>query len=271
MPDDGLDFGYDSYLSQVPEAIRSQIEPAFKSYSENLQNSYKTEHEAFSPYREFEDQGWTPDHVGLGLNILNELNNNPRRIFDALVENNPEFLQHVQQQQTGNQLQQQFQQQQQQNQLPFPNNNQQQNNWDTGLPPELVERMNQQEQIINLMFQGFQQDREWRQQQEAQSQESKELQQFEAELDKIAPKDKYPRDFIYAYVAQGKTPQEAVKSYTDWYTAEQAKWRGNGAPLVAPGSGGGSVHEPVDTSKLSDTARKDLIVQYLNAANQQAG
>lgn len=268
MPD--LDFGYESYLSQVPEALREQIEPAFKSYSEKLAGEYKTEADQFKPYREFEEQGWEPEHVGVGLNLLKQLNDNPQVVLDAILQEYPQLQQGLQQQQNTNQLQQTMQQQQQQNQLPFPNNgNTNGNTSDMDLPPALLERMDQQEKIINLMFQGFQQQQDRYAQQQTMEQEQNELKAFNAELDKVAPSDKYPRDFILSYISQGQTPDQAVKSFESWYSSEQAKWRGGNAPLVAPGSGGGMPAEPIDTSKLSSLDRRNLITQYLEAANRQ--
>lgn len=249
-----IDFGYDSYLSQVPEALREQIEPAFKSYSEKIADDYKTQFESVKPYKEFEDQGWTPEHVGVGLNLLKEMSENPQRVYEVLVNEYPQLAQQQQQTPVTPET----------TQTPATNAG-----WASDLPPELVQRLDQQEQIIQLMYQGLQQNQTEVQQRAQQEQEQQELRQFEAELDKIAPADKYPRDFILSYIARGQSPQEAIKSYSDWYSSEQTRWRSNGAPLVAPGSGGGIPSEPINTAKLNDRDRKDLITQYLENANRQ--
>lgn len=255
MPDEneGLDFTYDSFLGQVPEAIRDQIEPAFKAYRDNLESGYNTQSEQFKPYQQIEEQGWTPEHVNVGLSLLQQINDNPQTVFNALVQEYPELTQ---------QLQQQMPEQPPQ----FP---QQNNNSSMDIPPELQQRLDQQEQIIQLMYKGFEQQQQALANQQSAEQEAQEIKQFNDLLDKTAPSDKYHRPFILSYIAQGQTPDQAVKSYNDWQTSEQQRWRSNGAPLVAPGSGGGLPSEPVDTSKLNDKDRASLITQYLEAANRQ--
>lgn len=257
MPEDsdGLDFSYDSYLGQVPESIRSQIEPAFKSYRDSLESGYTNQTQQFEPYKQIEDQGWTPEHVNVGLNLLQQLNDNPQVVFDALVKEYPELTQQMQQQMP------EFQQSTPQFQ--------QNNGTGMDIPPELQQRLDQQEQVIQLMYKGFEQQQQALAERQSSDQEQQELKQFNELLDKTAPSDKYHRPFILSYIAQGQTPDQAVKSYNDWQTSEQQRWRSNGAPLVAPGSGGGLPSEPIDTSKLNDKDRRDLITQYLEAANRQ--
>lgn len=252
-----INFDYDSYLSQVPEALREQIEPAFKSYKDNLESGYKTFSESVQPYKEFEDQGWTPEHVGVGLDLLKQLNENPERVYNALLENYPQLAQQ--------------QQPQQPQQIPGQQQTPANPSWAQDLPPELVQRMDQQEQLIQLMFQGMQQQQGELTQRQQQEQEAQQLKEFEAELDKVAPQDKYPRHFILSYITQGQSPQEAIQSYTNWYTSEQSRWRNGNAPLVAPAGGGGLPSEPIDTSKLKDIDRRNLITQYLENANRQNG
>lgn len=245
---------YAQYLAQVPEGLREQIEPAFKSYHDEIAEKNKD----YEPFREVLDQGWTPDHVTVGLNLLQELNTNPQRIFQALVDQDPSLLQ-------------QFAPQQIQPTGPpaytAPNNTPPKGFED--LPPELLEWKAQQEEMTRLLFQGFTEQQQLTQQQQQAQQEQAELSQFKTHLDKVAPEDKYPRQFILSFVAQGQAPEEAVKSYESWRQQELSQQRALGAPLIAPAGGGGLPSEPIDTSKLSESARKNLMVQYLEAANRQ--
>lgn len=250
----GLDLAYESFLGQVPEALRTQIEPAFKAYNEDIQGKVKQ----FEPFNEILSQGWTPDHVNVGLNLLQELNTNPQRIFQALADEHPELLQ-------------QF--------APAP----QQTNPGTlsqqtppvasagleDLPPALIERMNQQEELINLLYKGFSENQQQTAAQQQAAQEAQELAQFKQQLDQIAPEDKYPRQFILSYVANGQSPQDAVKSFEAWKTQELSAQRAAGAPLIAPAGGGGLPSEPINTAKLNDEQRKALMVSYMEAARQQ--
>lgn len=252
--EDGLDYSYDSYVSQVPEALRGQVEPAFKAYSEGIQGKVTEQLGQYEPYKEFIEQGWEPQHVGMGLNLLQQLSEDPQKIYEALVNEYPNLVQ-----QTPQQQQQTPQGQQQQTYDPA----------DYNLPPELTQRLDQQEQLIQLLSQGFMQTQQASQQAAQQQQEQAELAQFTEELDKIAPSDKYPRHFILSYIAQGQSPTEAVKSFSDWQTSQFQQRNGQSAPLIAPASGGGLVSEPIDTAKLTDVQRRDLMTRYLEAANQQ--
>lgn len=272
-----LDFGYDSYLGQVPESLRDQIEPAFKQYRENLENGYNSYAEKYKPYAEIEEMGWTPEHVGLGLNVLQQLNTQPQTVVDAIVQEHPEVLQQYLQSQ-GIQSAPQFSGlpgngiNGQPGQGSVPGIPQGQNNGgssDFDVPPALQQRLDQQEQVIQLIYKGLQQQQEDLTRNRQQEQEQQELQQFNQMLDKIAPQDKFHRPLILSYISQGMEPDQAVKSYQEFMNTQQAQWRGGNAPLVAPGSGGGMPTEPVDTSKLSMSDRKNLIVQVLEAANRQ--
>jgi hypothetical protein len=250
---DGLN--YDSYLAQVPESLRDQIKPAFDSYSEQIKNKVQENVGSLSQFKEIAEVGWTPDHVNVGLNLLQTLNDNPEQIFQALVQENPDLLKLVQQQQPGLVT------------PPAPVNTPP-GQTDFNVDPAIDGRIAQMEKVVELLAQGFQQNQQLTAQQQQAMQEQQELQQFEAELNKVAPEDKYPRPFILSYIAQGQTPQEAVKSFSDWQTSYAQQLRSNGAPLVAPAGGGGLPSEPVDTSKLSDRDRRDFITQYLEAANR---
>ena len=253
----GLDFSYDSYLGQVPEGLRGQIEPSFKQYSEGIEKAVKEQIGQYEPYKEILDQGWQPEHINVGLQFLQMANDNPERIIQGILEEHPELLQ----------------------QIPGLNNTppvvpgQQTppstDDSELNLPPQLLERMNQQEQLIQLLFQGYQQNQQQTQEQQQVAQEQAELQQFTQELDKIAPSNKYPRHFILSYISQGQSPEQAVKSFSDWRTSEFQRQNAGATPLVAPANGGGLPSETVDTSKLTSQQRRDLMVQYLEQANQQ--
>jgi len=261
---DGLDFGYDSYISQVPEAIRGQIEPAFKTYAETIKNKFGEYDQQYAPFKEITEQGWTPEHVNVGLNLLQQLNTNPDVVYQALLQEYPHLAQQAGAQQVNQQIG-----QLQQNPGQLPNTTPPAGGELGDIPPELQTRLDQQEEIIQLLYKGFQQQQEGLVSQQAQQREQAELAQFQTELDKIAPSDKYNRDFILAYVAKGATPQQAVEQYTQWETGYQQRLRSNGTPLVAPAGGGGLPSEPIETSKLSDVQRRQLITNYLEAANSQ--
>ena len=249
---DGLDWTYDSYLTQVPEGLRGQIEPAFKSYSEKLQESVKGQLGDLAPFKEIVDTGWTPEHVNMGLQLLQQLDQNPQQVFQGLIQEYPDLVKTIQQQPQSQQI------------VPEAPGQVDQN-----IDPALDGRLKQMEGLLELLAQGYQQQQSTFAEQQNQAREQSELQQFEEELNKIAPEDKYHRPFILSYIAQGQTPQEAIKSYTDWQTSSMQQQRSNGSPLVAPAGGGGLPSEPIDTSKLTDKDRVSLITQYLNAANQQ--
>lgn len=243
-----VDFGYDSYLGQVPEALRGQIEPAFKAYSDKLQQDVTGQLGQYAPYKELQDQGWTPEHVTVGLNLLQTLENDPAKVYQALLQEHPELGQQIPAPVT-----------------PTPNTPP----VDQNIDPALDTRLSQMDQMLQLLYQGFTQQQQQTIEQQQAQQEQTELAQFRTQLDQVAPEDKYPRQFILSYVAQGQTPEQAVKSFTEWQTSQFQQQRSNGAPVIAPAGGGGLPSEPLDTSKLTNTQRENLIAQYLETANQQ--
>lgn len=247
---DGLDYGYDSFLGQVPEALRDQIEPAFKSYSEDIKTKVAGQYGQFEPFKEILDNGWTPEHVNVGLNLLQQLNDNPQSVYQALIQQYPELAPQPQQV------------------TPTPANTVKPFS-EMDLPPELLQRLDAQEKLIELLGQGFNQQQQTQQQFQQAEQEAQELAQFKAQLDQVAPENKYPRQFILSYVANGQSPEEAVASFDAWKAQEINGARSAGAPLIAPAGGGGLPSEPIDTAKLTETQRKDLITRYLETANQQ--
>jgi len=250
---DGLDYGYDSFLGQVPESLRDQIEPAFKSYSEDIKTKVAGQYGQFEPFKEILDNGWTPEHVNVGLNLLQQLNDNPQSVYQALVQQYPELAPQPQQIAPVTP------------QGPGSNSN----SSDYDIPPALQERLDAHEKLLELLGQGFNQQQQNQQQFQQAEQEQQELAQFKAQLDQVAPENKYPRQFILSYVANGQSPQEAVASFEAWRAQELNGARSAGAPLIAPAGGGGLPSEPLDTAKLTESQRKELITKYLETANQQ--
>lgn len=248
QPNEGLDFSYDTYLSQVPETLRDQIEPLFKEYSDGVQGKVSETYGNLDPYKDIVD-GWQPEHVATALSLLETLNTNPEQIYQGLIQNFPEL---------GNQGQPQVTP----SQTPLNSNN-------FNLPPEFQTRFNQMEDVIQLLAQGFQQQQSVTKEQQAAAQEQAEMAALNQEIEQVAPETKYPRQFILAYMAQGMTPQQAATAYTEWETSRFQQQASQGTPLIAPGNGG-NPSQRVDTSKLSDTDRKALLVQALTAANQQS-
>src|SRR6266496_1598887 len=223
-----LDFGFDTYLGQVPETLRDQVKPVFENYSKALQEQVNGQMQTYEPYKPIVEQGWEPEALVTGLNLLQMVNENPQRVYEALLQEYPQLAQ-----------------QQTPPTPPTPPAPTPSDSGEFNLPPEYTQKMDQMEQMMQLLFQGFRQY-----------------------LDQVAPEDKYHRPFILSYIAQGQTPEQAIKSYTDWQNSQVQGNNRMSAPLVAPANGG-TPSAPIDTSKLSDQDRKALMVQYLMQANQQ--
>src|SRR6266496_3158826 len=246
-----LDFGFDTYLGQVPETLRDQVKPVFENYSKALQEQVNGQMQTYEPYKPIVEQGWEPEALVTGLNLLQMVNENPQRVYEALLQEYPQLAQ-----------------QQTPPTPPTPPAPTPSDSGEFNLPPEYTQKMEQMEQMMQLLFQGFQQQQEQSTQFTQQQQEQLEMQEFSQYLDQVAPEDKYHRPFILSYIAQGQTPEQAIKSYTDWQNSQVQGNNRMSAPLVAPANGG-TPSAPIDTSKLSDQDRKALMVQYLMQANQQ--
>lgn len=83
------DGGGDSYnpawapvFEKLPSEFHNMISPTFKEWDQNFQKVQT----AFSPYKQYADAQVSPDHINASLQLAKVLQENPRFVYDKMVE-----------------------------------------------------------------------------------------------------------------------------------------------------------------------------------------
>lgn len=252
MPDD--DKPYKNYLEQFPEALRGQVEPIFQQWDKDVNTRFEKLHSDFEPYKQFVETGVDPDVISAGVDLLGQVNNDPQRVFTALAD-------HLKTQGVDlSQLVQGF------GGTPPVSTGTQESEYGD-LPPEFITEFNNMKQMLELQGKAMVAQHQEQEKFSKAQEEQRALEELSTYLDKVAPSDKYPRNFILSYLAQGSTPEQAVESYTEWYQG-QIGGQTPTAPRVAPG-GGGLPSTQIDTSRMGSADTKQTVIDFLRAANLQ--
>jgi hypothetical protein len=248
---------YQNYLNEFPEALRPQVEPIFDKWDTDMNNRFKDIHEQYEPYKTFVDNNVDPDYLQAGVGLLEQVNNDPQKVFTALAN-------HLQTQ--GVDLSQLVQ--------GFGGTPSQQQTTDTSeygdVPAALIEKLEKANKLAETNAAAFVQyvEREnaQREQSTKEQEEQRAMQELSDHLDKVAPADKYHRPFILAYLAQGSSVDQAVNEYNSWYQGQVGGSGNVSAPRVAPG-GGGLPSSQIDTAKMGSQDTKNMVVEFLKRAN----
>jgi hypothetical protein len=71
---------WDSLLSEIPEAWHSKVTPFLQESDRN----YQKQLEKYTAFKEYVDQGVTPELITGGLNLARAIENNPAEVFTSL-------------------------------------------------------------------------------------------------------------------------------------------------------------------------------------------
>lgn len=77
---------WDSLLGIVPEMLHSQVKPILKEWDANFTKGVQKVHDTYSPYKEYLDNGVTPDQINYGLNTLRAIEERPGEVMNAIRE-----------------------------------------------------------------------------------------------------------------------------------------------------------------------------------------
>lgn len=69
-------------LDKTPSALHPMMTPVFEKWDKNFQDVQTK----YAPYKEFVEQGVTPETIQQSLQITRLLNENPRAVYDQMVE-----------------------------------------------------------------------------------------------------------------------------------------------------------------------------------------
>jgi hypothetical protein len=238
---------WNDVLSVLPSEFHSQVTPHFQKWDQSANsrieelNGQIKEWESYNPLRE---HGITIDQVTDGLRIMQELNTNPKAIWEAL---NEQFAQSVQQQAQDPTL---------------------------GTPPvaeqfdlsKLPEYQQMQEQL-NVVSQLMIQE----QQAKFNAAEDAKLDiALSTALQKFPDVEMTPQteNFVLSQMEhKNMSAEQAVQAFVDFRNSlSPAPF----APKVLSANGGGVPSQAINTRNLSDSETKNLVIQYLKAQNGAA-
>ena len=71
---------YEKLLAELPEVLHSKVTPYLQDQDRNFQQQL----EKYTPFKDFVDQGISPDVIQNGINLANAIQNDPIEVFNSL-------------------------------------------------------------------------------------------------------------------------------------------------------------------------------------------
>jgi hypothetical protein len=233
---------WQEFLEVLPTQLHSQVTPVLEKWDRGVQERFQKIHEEYEPYKAydpFKEAGVDPETIDYALNIMQALNDDPRKMWEAMAEYY-KFADEAQAQDSDDDDEYSF---------------------DGDVKDPRVDRLEQGVEVMaNMLLQ--------KQEAEQQAQQDAELENEIATL-----KDKhgdFDEGYVLTYAINNEVDLEsAISAYQDLERQIAQKIQAPAAPSVI-GAGGGTVgvNRP-DPAKMSPAERKALAVQMLQAAAQQ--
>src|SRR5437660_4079749 len=227
---------WNELLEVVPKELHSQVTTYLEKWDKGVQSRFEKVQSEYKPWQEFSSAGVEPDTARFAINLLNSLNENPQMVYKAIGD----YYKFAPATATATEQGQ-----------------------EESIKPEAdpydsrfaeIERQNQ------IMAQVLINQTESKQAAEADS-------KLDTELNELRKTHgEYDEQFVLAKMQSGMSGKEAVESYFNWREAEVRRYRPK--PLIM-GGGGGIPGQGMDVTKMNDSQKKDLVVQYLQAAAEQ--
>lgn len=232
---------WNDLLNVIPEDTRDSVIPHLRRWDSN----YSEMQQRYSGFDDFVKQGIDPGYLQQAVQAAQLLTNNPRRVYDMIVDRFGNDWGIGQSQQPA--------QQSEQTQL-FEDVGSEQG-FDITQHPKFIEQQNQLQMITDVMAQQIQAQ----QAQEADKRLAKDIADLQ---DKYKDKGPFDEKYVIGLAASGIPLDKAVETY--YSTVE--KWRAeNRQPsmprILAPG--GGVPSTSVDPTKLSGKDTRSLVAQLL--------
>lgn len=236
------------FLQQVKEDHRPIVEPYVAQWDAGVTRRFQELHSQYAPFKAFLDAGYDQQAIVGALQLQTLLDNNPQYVLQRLQE------------ELG--IQQQLSEQGQEP-TPQPGNSQFQ-----GVPQELVEKLQKQDELLQAMGAILMQEHE----QKTTQQEDEMLDKYMANLHKEFPTG-FDDQYVLTLMGQGVDGPTAVKQFQTMLQqhAGQQEQQGNGPGSLAPtviGGGGALPLGDTDIKKASDKDITSLTAGILAAANK---
>lgn len=229
---------WDEVLSLLPEQFHSTVTPAFQKWDQAAQSRIEAanaELKQFEAYKPYVEHGINSDELEQGLRLLYEINNNPQNVYQAL-QNAYNFGQ----------------------QPETPETPSGEENPLEGLPPEILEKLQNHDNMLQAVSQIVLNDAQAKQDATADAALDKEL------SDLKQAHGEYDEDYVLAKMQLGMSGEDAVKSYQ---ALVQRITPAPFAPTLLGSSGGNGVpSNAIDPTKLSSKETRNLVAQMAEAA-----
>lgn len=229
---------WDEVLSLLPEQFHSVVTPTFQKWDQSAQSRIEAanaELKQFEAYKPYVEHGINSDELEQGLRLLYEINNNPQNVYEAL-KNSYNFGQ----------------------QPETPETPEGEENPLDNLPPEILEKINSHDGMLQAVAQIVLNDAQAKQDATADAALEKELNDLKT------AHGEYDEDYVLAKMQLGMSGEDAVKSYQ---ALVQRITPQPFAPSVLGSSGGNGVPSgAIDVTKLSPKDTRNLVAQMAEAA-----
>ena len=225
---------WNEFLNIIPEDLHSQITPILSQWDKNIQAKFDTVASEWEPYKNFKDNKIDPQNLEFGINLVNQLSNDPKSVYDALKEHYKFDIDKI-------------------TDTAKPSK---EDTEDTVDPYET--RFREYDDRINLLSRAL----IAKHQKEAEELEDRKLNN---ELDSLRKTHgDFDEQWVLSRMYNGVKAEDAVKNYLEWETGIRNRY--SPKPLIM-GTGGGIPIQSIDPVKLNDRQVRDLIVEQLKAAS----
>lgn len=243
--DAGGNPAWKEFLDVLPSSLHSQVTPVLQKWDQGVQERFQQVHSQYEPYKPLIEGGYDPQTLQYSLAVLQELENNPRAIYDALAEQNGWA---VEQGQTESE-----------------------DDSEEYDPENVVDpRLTRAEQLSEAVA-------EYVMNQHQQQQEQQEDAALDQHINALKEQHQLAEDplvdrFVIGLMLGGMSAEDAFSAYVETQTQIATRPRaGDSAPVVM-GSGGGVPSAQITSDQLKNPqSRKALVAQMLAQAAQNQG
>lgn len=234
---------WNEILQSLPDSLHSVVRPALEKWDRNYESSIQKVHSQYEPYKPLIENGYDPQTLEYALQVLNTIESDPRKIYDALAEHNGWA---VEQGQTDSE------------------ENDEVYDPETPVDPR-VERAEQLSEAVAQYIMDQHEQQEATQQDEALDQQITSLKQQHG----IAEDDTQAERFVMGLMLAGTSAEQAFDEYDSLVQQTATRARPNDSAPSILGSGGGVPSSQIPVSQLRDAnARKALVAQMLSQQDQ---
>lgn len=227
-------------LNEVPQELHEKLTPKLQEWDKGVQQKIQRVHSDYEPYKPILSQGYAPEDLETAVKIYNAIQTDPRMVYDSLGTHYQFATESNNQQGSSSTGQGQTE--------------------PTGEEDPYAAQFQKYDEQMSLMAQAIIAQRE----KEAEEQADVELDQ---ELSGLKQQfGDFDESYVLAKMYAGMSGEDAAKEYIGMV---QRISQGTMPKPLIMGAGGGLPNQQTDIKKASDKDVNSLVVQMLQADQQQ--